>query len=111
MNDLIDKSECYIEKHSGYRFKEDEAGILYITAKPDTESEYYNIFGIADKIIADALNLGSECLESKNDNDIKEKIMCFVSKYGLLGIMTDIVTTPAFIKYDEVFLIKNPFIS
>lgn len=111
MNDLIDKSECYIEKHSGYRFKGDEAGILYITAKPDTESEYYNIFGIADKIIADALNLGAECLESKNDNDIKEKIMCFVSKYGLLGIMTDIVTTPAFIKYDEVFLIKNPFIS
>jgi len=38
---------------------------------------------------------------------MKQAVLAFVKKYGLLGFMTAIPTTPNFIDYDAVYMLKN----
>ena len=49
----------------------------------------------------------------KRDTDkevIKAEIMSFTCQYGFLGFMTALPTTPEFITYEAVYLLKNHFI-
>ena len=40
----------------------------------------------------------------------KQRIQDFAQHFGLLGLMTELPTTPEFITYDAVYLPKNHFI-
>ena len=42
--------------------------------------------------------------------DVDAAILEFVTKYGLLGLMTALPTTPSFMDYEAVYLPKNHFI-
>ena len=46
----------------------------------------------------------------KSDKEIQKAIRQFALKYGLLGLMTALPTTPNFMDYEAVYLPKNHFI-
>lgn len=110
VNSIIDNSVSYHTKYSNYRFIECE-GILYIAPTSDAELKFYDVFKVADKILVDALTVGRICIENDSDIVIQSFIKNFVRKYGLLGIITDLATTPLFMEFDEVYLMKNLFIN
>lgn len=61
-------------------------------------------------MVLDALNVGMLQMQKAEDEIVKAALMGFVSKYGLLGFMTALPTTPRFTEYDAVYLPKNHFI-
>ena len=46
----------------------------------------------------------------KTPQEIQKAIGQFAVKYGLLGLMTALPTTPTFMDYEAVYLSKNHFI-
>jgi hypothetical protein len=62
-------------------------------------------------MVIEALNIGLKCITSNPDeNRIAAEICVFAEKYGLLGFMTALPTTPEFMNYETVYLPKNRFI-
>ena len=61
-------------------------------------------------IVLDALNVGMLMMGRRTDVDVDAAILEFVTKYGLLGLMTALPTTPSFMDYEAVYLPKNHFI-
>ncbi len=59
----------------------------------------------------DALNVGMLCMGRKSEAVIRQGVMDFVSRYGLLGLMTALPTTPHFMDYKAVYLPKNRFLT
>lgn len=110
MRSLFNNSLYYWSVASKYVLKKDEKGILYITQDANARSEQYNVFKVAEQIAVDAINIGIMCVNKEDESEIEKAILCFVNRYGLLGIMTDIVYDTDFPKYNRVDLIKNPFI-
>lgn len=60
-------------------------------------------------MVLDALNVGL-LIRTSTKRKIREAIMDFVTRYGLLGLMTALPTTPSFIDYKAVYLPTNHFI-
>ena len=58
----------------------------------------------------DALNVGALQMNRRGANEVRQAIMDFVNRYGLLGFMTALPTTPSFMDYEAVYLPKNHFI-
>ena len=46
----------------------------------------------------------------KPEAEVEKAIMEFITRYGLLGLMTALPTTPSFMDYEAVYLPKNHFI-
>lgn len=83
-----------------------------ITPSESAMPDLYNIMKCRDQIIVDALNTGLLCMKKSVDEEEKKKtVMEFVTHYGLLGLMTTITSTPAFMDYEVVHFIKNRFIN
>ncbi len=110
MNNIFDNFVFYWSVASKYELKKDKNGITYIVRANNSDYEYYNVFRSAKQIALDAVKIGIMCLNEEDENTTADMIMKFVSKYGMLGIMTDIVITPDFTDYETTDLIKNPFI-
>ena len=49
-------------------------------------------------------------MNRKGEAVVREAVMGFVSRYGLLGFLTALPTTPSFMDYEAVYLPKNHFI-
>ena len=64
----------------------------------------------AEQMVLDALNVGALQMNRRGANEIRQATMDFVSRYGLLGFMTALPTTPSFMDYEAVYLPKNHFI-
>lgn len=60
-------------------------------------------------MVLDALNIGL-MIRRSSQRKIREAVMAFVHKYGLLGLMTALPTTPKFVDYRAVYLPVNHFI-
>lgn len=58
----------------------------------------------------DALNVGMLLMGRKAEAEVEKAVMEFVTRYGLLGLMTALPTTPTFMEYKAVYLPKNHFI-
>ena len=58
----------------------------------------------------DALNVGMLMMGRKPEAEVEKAIMEFITRYGLLGLMTALPTTPSFMDYEAVYLPKNHFI-
>ena len=56
------------------------------------------------------LNVGLLSMGRKSEEVIRQGVMDFVNRYGLLGFMTALPTTPQFMEYEEVYLPKNQYI-
>ncbi len=58
----------------------------------------------------DAINIGLLVMHKSPKDRIKNAIHHFACTYGLLGLMTALPTTPNFVEYEKVYLLKNQFI-
>ena len=56
----------------------------------------------------DALNVGMLMMGRKPEAEVEKAVMEFVTRYGLLGLMTALPTTPTFMDYEAVYLPKKP---
>ncbi len=111
MENIFKRASSNWVKYSEYIKVEDENGIWYVMPAPDAKVQIFNPLENAEEMVIDALNVGLTCMDStKTDEDKENAIFGFISNYGLLGLMTALPTTPKFMDYDAVYLMKNQYI-
>ena len=111
MNQLFKRSSSNWIRYDRYEWRTDKNGILYIMPAKDAKPDLYNPIKEADELVLAAINLGLLCMKSETGKEeLTDSIMTFVTKYGLLGFMTALPTTPEFITYEAVYLPLNHFI-
>ena len=111
MKNIFQQSKSVWVRYDSYDIKPDEHGKLYLTPAKNAKPHIYNPMKCGPEIVADALNVGKLILEGNmiSDPKVKSAILEFASKYGLLGFITSLPTTPEFMHYEYVYLFKNPF--
>ena len=72
----------------GYELKTAADGRRYITPGKDAKPEVYNPLKEAPAIVLDALNVGMLMMGRKPEAEVEKAIMEFITRYGLLGLMT-----------------------
>lgn len=110
MKNLFERNCTVWVRYSAYEWREAPDGILYLTPAADAIPEITDPFEDAKTLVVDALNVGRMCMRKKPDTEIQEAILQFALKYGLLGLMTALPTTPNFMDYEAVYLPKNRLI-
>jgi len=109
MINLFQKTSSYWVKYSEYELREND-GILYLKPAPKAKPVVYDPLKESDKMVLDALNVGMLQMNRAGVDKVKASVLDFVSKYGLLGFMTALPTTPHFMDYDAVYLPTNHFV-
>jgi hypothetical protein len=129
MKTLFQRTSSYWVKYSEYEYRKDNDDILYITPAPTAKPAVYDPLSSKDgerptgeALVIDALNIGLLSMkksgESKQsgknnqdgENEVKQAVLDFITKHGLLGFMTALPTTPQFMDYEAVYLPKNHFL-
>lgn len=110
MNIIFPKTNAFWVRYSEYEYRKDTDGNLYIMPKPDAQPAVYDTMKEAEALVVDALNVGRLAMKRGKSKRLKLAVMEFVTKYGLLGFMTALPTTPEFTDYEAVYLPKNHFI-
>ena len=110
MQNLFQKVSSPWVRYSEYECKKADNGTLYITPAAGAKPEIYDPLENAEQMVLDALNVGALQMNRRGANEIRQATMDFVSRYGLLGFMTALPTTPSFMDYEAVYLPKNHFI-
>lgn len=109
MNKFFECTSSNWVRYSDYEWKENKS-VLYITPTKTAQPSIYDPLAEYQQIVLDAINIGSMKSQKFFDKDIQEAIRQFAVKYGLLGLMTALPTTPSFMDYEAVYLPKNHFI-
>lgn len=109
MNNLFERTSSNWVRYSDYEWKEAKS-TLYLTPTKSAQPSIYDPLAEYQQIVLDAINIGSMKSQKYSDKDIQEAIRQFAVKYGLLGLMTALPTTPSFMDYEAVYLPKNHFI-
>ena len=110
MNILFQKTNACWAKYSEYEYKKGEDGNLYIMPAPKATPTTYDPLEDAETLVIDALNVGRLAMKRGSEKELQQALLEFVTRYGLLGFMTALPTTPEFMNYDAVYLPKNHFI-
>lgn len=111
MDNIFEHASSNWVKYSNYDLVQADDNTLYVMPADNAKVNIFNPLKNSEQIVIDALNVGLTCMSEKStDDDIVSAIFGFVSEYGLLGLMTSLTTTPKFMDYDAVYLIKNRFI-
>lgn len=113
MNNIFEHSSSDWVKFSEYIFVEgeDKDRTLYIMPSPAAEVKLFNPLENAEQMVVDALNVGWTCMNANaSDDNKKQMVFDFVQNYGLLGFITALPTTPKFMDFNTVYLMKNKFI-
>jgi len=110
VKNIFQRINCYWAKYSGYEYRQGEDGVLYILPASDATPSVYDPMEDAESMVVSALNVGRIAMTRGDDEPLKQAVLEFVKKYGLLGFMTALPTTPQFMDYDAVYLPKNHFI-
>jgi hypothetical protein len=108
MKNIFESTSTSWVRYSEYQYKKSKTA-LYITPAPGAKLKIYDSFENIEQMILDALSVNM-LGHKKSDNELKQSDMDFVGKYGLLGFMTALPTTPNFVEYDAVYIPKNEFI-
>ena len=109
MNKLFQNASSYWVKYSEYELREND-GVLYLKPTPKAKPVVYDPLKESDNMVLDALNVGMLQMNRAGADKIKTAVLDFASKYGLLGFMTALPTTPKFVDYEAVYLPTNHFI-
>ncbi len=109
MNNFFECTSSNWVRYSEYEWKEAN-GTLYLTPTKTAQPNIYDPLAEYRQIVLNAINIGSMRSPKFSDKDIQEVIRQFAVKYGLLGLMTALPTTPNFMDYEAVYLPKNHFI-
>lgn len=110
MKNLFENTSSYWVRYSKYEYRTGADGLLYITPEANSQPILYDPLQNYTQLVLDALNLGMSAMKQKRKSELKAEVMEFVSKYGLLGFLTALPTTPSFMDYETVYLPKNHFI-
>ena len=110
MTNLFQRTSSHWVRFSEYELKEAKDGQRYVTPAPKSRPTLYNPLKDAETMVVDALNVGLLSMSRSKDAIIQAGVLDFVSKYGLLGLMTALPTTPHFMDYDAAYLPRNPFV-
>ena len=110
MKNLFEQSRSHWVRYDHYELKTAEDGKRYITPGKSAKPDVYNPLKEVPGIVLDALNVGMLMMGRKPEAEVEKAVMEFVTRYGLLGLMTALPTTPSFMDYEAVYLPKNHFI-
>ena len=111
MKNLFQKASSPWVRYSEYEYKKARDGYFYITPAAGAKPEVYDPLKNVERMVLDALNVGALQMNRKGEAAVREAVMGFVSRYGLLGFLTALPTTPSFMDYEAVYLPKNHFIT
>lgn len=110
MKNLFERTSCHWVRYSEYEWKTAENDILYLTPTKTAQPSIYDPMSEYQRLILDAIDIGRMESQKKTPKEIQKAIKIFAVKYGLLGLMTALPTTPSFMDYEVVYLPKNHFI-
>ena len=110
MFNLFQKTSSPWVKYSEYVIREARDGHRYIRASSKARVAVYDPLKDTESLVVDALNVGLLHMSSSKQAMAEAATMEFVHKYGLLGLVTALPTTPDFMEYDMAYLPKNQFI-
>ena len=110
MKSLFERTSSNWVRYSEYEWKEAKDGNLYLMPAKTAQPSIYDPLSEYQNIVLDAINIGRMKGGKKTDKEIQKAIQQFAVKYGLLGLMTALPTTPNFMDYEAVYLPKNHFI-
>ena len=110
MKSLFERTSSNWVRYSEYEWKEAKDGNLYLMPAKTAQPSIYDPLSEYQNIVLDAINIGRMKGEKKSQKEIQKAIQQFAVKYGLLGLMTALPTTPNFMDYEAVYLPKNHFI-
>ena len=107
---LFERTSSNWVRYSEYEWKTAEDGTLFLTPTKTAQPSIYDPLSEYQRIVLDAINIGRMESQKKTPQEIQKAIQQFAVKYGLLGLMTALPTTPSFMDYEAVYLPKNHFI-
>ena len=110
MNNLFEQTSSYWVRYSEYELKQDDGGVPYIMPSLKAKPEVYDPLKDAETLVVDMLNVGMLCMNRADEEEIKAAVMAFVSKYGLLGFISALSTTPDFMDYEAAYFPTNHFL-
>ena len=110
MKNLFQQTSSRWVKYSEYEVKESADGMRHITPAPKAKPTVYDPLKDTDALVVDALNVGMLQMGRNDKSAVQAALMEFVHKYGLLGFISALPTTPSFMEYEAVFMPTNPFI-
>jgi len=110
MTNLFQRASSHWVKYSEYELKQTADGTKYIKPAPKAKPTVFDPLKDAETMVVDALNVGMLQMGHAASDKINTALMEFVHKYGLLGLITALPTTPNFMDYDAAYLPKNHFI-
>ena len=93
MNNLFEQSRSHWVRYDHYELKTAEDGKRYITPGKSAKPDVYNPLKEVPNIVLDALNVGMLMMGRKPEAEVEKAVMEFVTRYGLLGLMTALPTT------------------
>lgn len=109
MKNLFKHASSSWVRYDRYEWKKDKNNKYYITPAPDAMPQIFDPLKDYKPMVLDALNIGL-MIRRSSQRKIREAVMAFVHKYGLLGLMTALPTIPKFVDYKAVYLPVNHFI-
>lgn len=111
MDNIFKHTSANWVRYDKYEWKESTDGVLYLTPAKDAVMSLYNPIKEYEELVLTALGIGLDVMQKKASmEELKQRIQDFAQRFGLLGLMTALPTTPEFITYDAVYLPKNHFI-
>jgi hypothetical protein len=110
MDSLFQSTSSHWVRFSEYEIKKTKNGTEYVTPAPKAKPVVYDPLKDAGTMVIDALNVGMLQMNRAGTDTVKLAVMEFISKYGLLGFMTALPTTPHFMDYSVAYLPTNHFI-
>ena len=110
MKNAVKRATASWVRYSEYEWKKAKDGVLYLTPASNAKPSIYDPLKEMQQIVLDALNIGYLGMTKEPQEKLQEAILSFAQKYGLLGLMTALPTTPSFMDYEAVYLPKNHFI-
>ena len=111
MKQLFERVSSYWVRYDKYVIQTDAKGAKYITAAADAKPDIFDPLEDAQAMVLDALNAGRLFFGKKApEREQEAAILRFVHRYGLLGLMTALPTSPKLMQYEKVYLPKNHFI-
>ena len=111
MKRFFEKSKSFWVRYNEYVIVEDADGIRYLKAAPEAMPDPYDPTDVFEDMVVDALNVGCVCMNSELSEEEKDDaVYHFALKYGMLGFMTALPSTPRFLSFDNAYFDKNHFI-
>ena len=95
MKNLFEQSRSHWVRYDRYELKTAADGKRYVTPAKDAKPDVYNPMKEMPGMVLDALNVGMLMMAAGKMWTWKRPLLEFVTKYGLLGLMTALPTTPS----------------